>query len=623
MAVTLSLFAGAGAQFFDNNGVMLSGGLVYTYGAGTTTPLAAYTSNTGATALSNPIVLDASGRVPTGEIWLTYGQGYKFTVKTSTGTLIGTYDNIPSAALPPLVNDAVSIAYEQGASVTAGNFIIGQTYLITFIGSTNFQSIGAVSNTVGIYFTATGVGSGTGTAEFSRTVQAKLRESVSVADFGAIGDGIADDTAAIQAAIDTGLIVNFVNDKIYKTTAPLTGASVFIRGNRSTIKMYGDVDAFNVSAYCHFYDLTIQNQGSPLTATNSAIQGAIYGSTFENVYVSYFNIGFDFTTNSYLLALYKCTAYNCITGFKNYSSSTAATTTVFDSCYALACGTGFYLYGISDGEMRNCAVDIGNGDYSVPNTTAVYGQYLGNFLFTETHIEGTPNSTYFYCFDLALISGANNIIGTNFDIYENSITTTLFRMSGYSLPYSNVNITGCRQVPKSIMPTIVRYSMRTDLAGYKLYVNSTGNAFIDTNCTIRIGNEGSGNVGESEIIENNTLEQIPSLYLLTGTSSGAIQKTPTTSFVSTNTSTGTTAVTSGVAATMFTISTVGAYYVFAWVSSSGTNFQSVYLVSSDGVTAHAVAIKAGSSIVISTSGLNVQATVSATGSINYSYLRVA
>jgi hypothetical protein len=165
--------------------------------------------------------------------------------------------------------------------------------------------------------------------------------------------------------------------------------------------------------------------------------------------------------------------------------------------------------------------------------------------------------------------------------------------------------------------------MRTDLAGYKLYVNSTGNAFIDTNCTIRIGNEGSGNVGESEIIENNTLEQIPSLYLLTGTSSGAIQKTPTTSFVSTNTSTGTTAVTSGVAATMFTISTVGAYYVFAWVSSSGTNFQSVYLVSSDGVTAHAVAIKAGSSIVISTSGLNVQATVSATGSINYSYLRVA
>lgn len=93
-AVTLSIFAGVGAQLFDNSGRPLSGGLLYTYQAGTTTPLATYTSSSGNTAHPNPIVLDSSGRVPGGEIWLNYLYKYKFVVKTSSDTLIATYDNI-------------------------------------------------------------------------------------------------------------------------------------------------------------------------------------------------------------------------------------------------------------------------------------------------------------------------------------------------------------------------------------------------------------------------------------------------------------------------------------------------------------------------------------------------
>ena len=96
-AVSLSAFGGVGAQFFDNSGNVLTGGKIYTYEAGTTTPLASYTSSSGNTAHTNPIVLNAAGRVPSGgEIWIQL-RLYKFVLETSTGVLIATYDNVGSS----------------------------------------------------------------------------------------------------------------------------------------------------------------------------------------------------------------------------------------------------------------------------------------------------------------------------------------------------------------------------------------------------------------------------------------------------------------------------------------------------------------------------------------------
>jgi hypothetical protein len=94
MTVYLSPVGGAGAQFFDNNGNPLSGGKLYTYAAGTTTPQVTYTTNIGNVAHTNPIILDSAGRVPAGgEIWLTFAS-YKFVINTSADVLIATYDNI-------------------------------------------------------------------------------------------------------------------------------------------------------------------------------------------------------------------------------------------------------------------------------------------------------------------------------------------------------------------------------------------------------------------------------------------------------------------------------------------------------------------------------------------------
>lgn len=93
MASVLLSPVGNGQQFFDNNGVPLSGGLIYTYQAGSSTPLTTYTTNAGTTPNTNPIILDAAGRCAN-EIWLQTGYSYKFVLQTSAGVTLQTLDNL-------------------------------------------------------------------------------------------------------------------------------------------------------------------------------------------------------------------------------------------------------------------------------------------------------------------------------------------------------------------------------------------------------------------------------------------------------------------------------------------------------------------------------------------------
>ena len=123
MALNLSPLGGAGWQFFDNNGVPLAGGLIYTYAAGTTTPLATYTTSSGLTPNTNPIVLDAAGR-PANEIWLS-AVAYKLVLKTSAGVQLWSMDNITGLPAAGSQDDQVATAgqtaFTVGFPYTVGN----------------------------------------------------------------------------------------------------------------------------------------------------------------------------------------------------------------------------------------------------------------------------------------------------------------------------------------------------------------------------------------------------------------------------------------------------------------------------------------------------------------------
>ena len=253
MAVNLSPVGGVAAQFFTNTGAVLTGGKLFTYAAGTTTPAAAYTNSTGGTAWTNPIVLDAAGRVSgSGEIWLTDGINYKFVLKDSNDVLIATYDNISgiNSNFVSYTNSQEIQTATSGQTVftlTTMQYQVGTNSLSVFVDGVNQYGPGAqyayteTSSTSVTFVSGLHVGAevkftstqqqGAGAIDASQVsydppftgsvitnVEAKLGQSVSVMDFGAVCNGIVDDTAAVQAAVN------------YCLTDPLRPISLIVPG---------------------------------------------------------------------------------------------------------------------------------------------------------------------------------------------------------------------------------------------------------------------------------------------------------------------------------------------------------------------------------------------------------
>lgn len=254
MSVSLSLFAGVGQQFFTDSGNVLSGGLIYSYQAGTSTPAVTFTSSDGITAQTNPIVLNSAGRVASGEIWLTVGSTYKFVLQTSSGVTIATYDNVDSAT--------------QSANLSnTSNVALGDA----LVGFRQSDSSGNLNNSIG------------------RTVHQKFQESISVLDFGAVGDGITDNTSAFQSAIDglSGAGQIFVPPGKYYIANNLTiNANVYLFSgshNVSEDNVSHNYDSFNNVIFLNPTATIKLNDGSTIDGfqiINSTLNGQLpYANT--------------------------------------------------------------------------------------------------------------------------------------------------------------------------------------------------------------------------------------------------------------------------------------------------------------------------------------------------------
>jgi hypothetical protein len=215
MTVSLSMLAGAGAQFSDDNGVPLAGGLIYTYTAGTTTPVVTYqtSAGSGGSSNSNPIVLDSAGRVPY-QIWLTDGVSYKFVLKTSGGSTVRTEDNLYGA---PNTNPSTLlkvVATFADISAALATMTIGQQF--SLLGHTVQGVGGGLFNVV----SSSGLSADTGYTVINGALAAvrvdDYTNGINIENYGAkrvcanSGDATTNSNAFIAADIKARAVGSFV-----------------------------------------------------------------------------------------------------------------------------------------------------------------------------------------------------------------------------------------------------------------------------------------------------------------------------------------------------------------------------------------------------------------------------
>ena len=138
-----------------------------------------------------------------------------------------------------------------------------------------------------------------GTGAIARTVQAKLRETISVKDFGAVGDGVADDTGAIQAAHDAlpaagGTIIFPRGTYLISSVSISKPVTIVGEGSRTTIIKSNSATLDTISNTSNGFNISdIGFDCSVVKTAGAFIKNTGWYGSARNIYCQKFYIGID------------------------------------------------------------------------------------------------------------------------------------------------------------------------------------------------------------------------------------------------------------------------------------------------------------------------------------------
>ena len=206
---------GNDAPFVDSSGNPLSGGLLYFYDAGTTTPQATYTTIAGSVTNANPVVLNANGYPEAGasvvEIWFVDGADYKAELKTSAGVSVWVRDNLTGINDSNVTLAAATQAQQEAGSITTAYTSPARQQFhqsapkawARIVVSATVPSVGLAYNVASV----TDNGVGAYVVNFTTVLSAANYPPIGSADAGAGGY-----TFVAQPNATSGTVVNIYSD---------------------------------------------------------------------------------------------------------------------------------------------------------------------------------------------------------------------------------------------------------------------------------------------------------------------------------------------------------------------------------------------------------------------------
>jgi hypothetical protein len=387
---------------------------------------------------------------------------------------------------------------------------VGLSFFGTFLGD-----VGNGVSASGVNYIATGTGAVT------RTTASKLADVVSVKDFGAVGNGTTDDTAAIQAAINSGAKNLLFPAGTYLTSSQLTlitGQSLQGQGAGITSIIAKASTNFQYVAYNSgganirisglTFDANQVNRIGVLTTTaipllltgvtDCHVSECTFQGAVGTVSVPGFGIAIGGTSS-------RCTIHNCRALNNGTSAKPAdgfyisASDSLISNCIATNCtDTAFVIESASNSGITGCVSNTCSCGGAITNTinTDTYGNYINGLTVSNWNASvtggvqiGTPLNTSTGVLYDTLVNGV--VIRANTSASFGTGAAINIRSTGTPKP-TRVTVSNCIVEGATLQGIVVSSGVSCSVIGNS--IKQTGSAAIQF-----VG--GTGHVAQGNVID--------------------------------------------------------------------------------------------------------------------------